>query len=72
MAEKDEVIVESVFSTIEYKGKDLVNAPFWKECYRTEDLTSTLLNNGKQWYEYFVKFNGLTPIQLTKTNKLKH
>lgn len=63
--------VEHVFSTIEYKGKDVANATFWKECYHLDDLSSELLKNGKQWYEYFIKFDGMTPIMITKVKKLK-
>lgn len=61
---------ETVFSTIEYKGKDPVNADFWKECYHSDDINPDLLNNGKQWYKYRVKFNGLKPIQITKSEKI--
>jgi len=62
---------EIVLSTIENTGKDIVNAPFWKECYHRDEVTEEMLGNSKQWYEYHVKFSGLVPIQLTKTNKLK-
>lgn len=62
---------EIVLSTIEYKGKDVATAPFWKQCYHKDEVTTEMLTNGKQWYEYHVKFDGLKPIQITKTNKLK-
>ena len=55
---------EIVFSTIEYKGKDAVNADFWKECYHPDDNPD--LVNGKKWFKYHVEFMGLTPIQITK------
>jgi len=64
-------MVEKVLSTIENKGKDINNAPFWKDCYHKEDVTEEMLGNGKQWWEYYVKFDGVKPIQLTKTNKLR-
>jgi len=60
-----------VLSTIENTGKDIVNAPFWKEAHRKEDVTDDMLTNGKTWYEYHVKFDGLKPIQLTKTNIIR-
>jgi hypothetical protein len=64
--------VEIVLSTIENTGKDVANALFWKECYHKEEVTQQMLGNGKQWYEYHVKFDGgLKPIQLNKTNKLR-
>jgi len=64
---------EIVLSTVAVEGKNVENlAPVWKgERYHKEDVTEEMLGNGKQWYEYHVKFDGLTPIQLTKTNKLK-
>jgi len=66
---KDEIIL----STVEVKGKDVANlAPVWKgERYHKEDVTEEMLGNGKQWYEYHVKFDGLTPKILAKTNKLR-
>ena len=62
-----------VLSTTEHKGKDIVNSVIWKEGerYHKEDVTAEMLGNEKQWYEYHIKFDGLTPIQLTKTNKLR-
>jgi hypothetical protein len=65
------MITEIVLSTIENKGNDVKNAPFWKDCYHKDEVTNDMLTNGKQWYEYHVKFDGLKPIQLTKTNKLR-
>jgi len=64
---------EKILSTVEVTGKDVENlAPVWKgERYHKEDVTPEMLANGKQWYEYHVKFDGLKPIQLTKTNKLR-
>lgn len=62
---------EIVLSTIEYHGKDIANAPFWKNCYHKDEVTPEMLSNGKQWYEFYVKFDGLKPLQLTKTTKLR-
>ena len=62
---------EIVLSTIVNTGKDIANAPFWKECYHKDEVTKEMLSNSKQWYEYHVKFSDLIPIQLTKTIKLK-
>ncbi len=39
--------------------------------YHKKDVTEAMLANGKQWYEYHVQFNGVIPVQLTKTNKLR-
>jgi|AntAceMinimDraft_18_1070375.scaffolds.fasta_scaffold114133_3 hypothetical protein len=62
---------EIILSTIENKGKDIINAPFWKNCYHNDEVTQEMRMNGKQWYEYYVKFDGLKPVQLTKTKKIK-
>jgi hypothetical protein len=64
----------TILSTVEVKGKDVENmAPVWKgeHRYHKEDVTEEMLANGKQWYEYHVKFEGLTPKILAKTNKLR-
>jgi len=60
-----------VLSTIENKGKDIANAPFWKEAYHKDEVSKDMLANGKQWYEYHIKFDGLKPVQLTKTNEIR-
>ncbi len=62
---------EVVLSTIENVGKDIANAPFWKECFHKDEITPLMKASGKVWYEYHVKFDGLKPIQLTKTNILR-
>ena len=64
---------EVILTTTEMKGKDIVNAPFWnsEHIYHKEDVTEEMLRNGKQWYEYHVKFSSLTPLFISKTNKLK-
>jgi hypothetical protein len=61
---------ETVLSTIEYKGKDPVNADFWKQAYHEDEVTPEMKINGKQWYKYHVKFEGLNPIQITKSEKI--
>ena len=64
----------TILSTVEVKGKDVDSlAPVWKgeHRYHKEDVTEEMLANGKQWYEYHVKFDGLTPKILAKTNKLR-
>ena len=62
--------VEKVYSQIKNKGKDANDQPFWSECYHEEDVTDEMLSSEKQWYCYYVKFDGATPIQLTKVVKL--
>lgn len=65
------VKVEKVFSTVKNEGKDLINAPFWKDCYHENEVTKEMKKNGKQWYCYHVKFDGLKPVMLNKTDKLE-
>lgn len=65
------MITEKVLSTILYEGKDAENAPFWKECFHEDELTSDMKLNGKQWFAYHVKFDGLKPVMITKIEKIK-
>jgi hypothetical protein len=63
-----------ILSTVEVNGKNVDNlAPVWnaEHRYHKEDVTDEMLANGKQWYEYHVKFEDLTPKILAKTNKLR-
>ena len=64
---------EIILTTTEMVGKDIDKAPFWKSDHRyhKKDVTPEMLANGKQWYEYHVKFKDSKPIQLTKMNKLR-
>lgn len=63
--------VEKVYSPIVMKGNDIKTAPFWKDCYHEDEVDIKKIKSGdKQWYVYHVKFNGLDPIQLTKTEKI--
>ncbi|MFW6310908.1 MAG: hypothetical protein ACOC1K_01605 [Nanoarchaeota archaeon] len=61
---------EKVISPIEYKGKEAKTALFWKECYHEDEVTPEMLRNGKKWFTYWVKFDGLTPIMITKKKKM--
>jgi len=62
---------EKVISTVHYEGKDAVAAPFWKDCFHEEDVTKQMLENEKNWYEYTVRFDGLTPTMITKSKCIK-
>ncbi len=61
---------EKVYSTIKNEVKEAKNAAFWKDCYHEDELTQEMLKNGKQWYLYHVKFDGLKPIMITKSEKI--
>ena len=64
---------EIILTTTEMVGNDIKNAPFWKSehRYHKDAVTEEMLANGKQWYEYHVRFQGTIPIQITKMNKLR-
>lgn len=62
--------VEKVYSHIEANGKDLKTQPFWSKCYHADDLTSDMLEFSTPLMCYHVKFDGLTPVQLTKAEKV--
>jgi hypothetical protein len=66
---------EKVISTVEDKrltgfnfqkgGYDISSSPIWDECYHpTDDLPD------KELFGYFIKFDGLKPVQCTKFEKL--
>ena len=62
---------EKIYSQVELKGKDVITQPFWDKCFHEEDVTPEMReSSGKQWYCYHVKFDGLTPIQITKKKKV--
>jgi hypothetical protein len=46
---------------------NLLNSPIWKECYHEDEE----LPQDKELYCYTIRFDGLTPIQLTKLKKYK-
>lgn len=58
---------EIVFSPIKDKNikKDIINSPIWKECYKPEELSDEM--RGKMT-AYTIKFDGLTPVQVTNIN----
>lgn len=62
--------IEKVYSQIENKGKDVNTAPFWAKCYHEDEITSEMKESEKPWFCYHIKFDGLTPIQLTKTERV--
>jgi hypothetical protein len=64
--------VEVILSTEEnVKKSDMSRLWNAEHRYHKEDMTTAMLGNGKQWFEYHVKFENTVPIQLTKVNKLR-
>lgn len=60
-----------VYSRIEDKKikSELNNSPIWKDAIHPDDLDSVERNN-KPIYEYKLKFDGLTPVQVTSVKKI--
>jgi hypothetical protein len=63
--------VETVWSPVEDKNmnKDIKNSPVWKNCYHDDEVTDELRHKFQKWFEYVVKFEGLQPVQCTKTTQ---
>lgn len=61
-----------VYSTIEDKNirKNLKDSPIWKKAIHSDDLRNVENSLDVIW-EYDIKFDGLTPIQVTKVNRYK-
>lgn len=58
------MITEKVYSPIEDRNikTNLINSPIWKECHKEEELSEV---NKPVWC-YWIKFDGRTPVQVTK------
>jgi hypothetical protein len=58
------MITEKVYSPIEDKNihTNLNNSPIWKECHKEEEVGDVR----KPLWIYWIKFDGTTPIQVTK------
>lgn len=61
---------EKVYSSIKDDNikNELMDSPIWKKCEHPDDIKEKDISG---WYEYTVKFEGLTPIQVTKVKKCK-
>jgi hypothetical protein len=66
---KVEAKVETIWSPNKHIGKDLKNSPLWKGCYSVEEMTPELKQTKNRWYIYHIKFDGLKPIMITKTEE---
>ena len=58
------MILEKVISPIKDFDikKDIKNSPIWKNCYHSTDVVPRDVN----LWVYYIKFDGLTPVQVTK------
>lgn len=73
---KNDVIVEQVFSPVEdtkikSNSKIIGNSKIWDLCFKEEEVNDELLMKHPKMFKYTIKFEGLTPIQVTKVKKIK-
>lgn len=61
----NEVVVSPV-KDVDFKT-NLGGSPVWKNCYHADEVTDDIRKKHAKWFEYHVKFDGLKPVQLTKT-----
>ena len=59
-----------VFSPVENTSKDIATSAIWKNAWHKEEIDVQAMNKWSTWWKYTIKFDGLLPIQLTKTQKL--
>lgn len=45
--------------------KHLNESEIWKNAFKKEEITVEVLNKYPNMYEYSIRFDGLTPVQLT-------
>jgi hypothetical protein len=66
------MITEKVYSPINDGNikKNLNGSPIWKNCYKEEDLNREVLSKHNIMYVYTIKFDGVTPKQVTKVDTL--
>jgi len=61
---KEEIIVSPILdSNIQ---DHIGSSPVWNNAFKKDEITLELYRKYPSWYAYSIKFNGLTPVQLTK------
>lgn len=74
MSKKTKLTEEVIYSPVnDHRVKaNLMDSPIWKTPYNKEDLTDEIITyHGNHMYEYTIKFDGLTPKQVTKVKRIK-
>ena len=61
------MITEIIWTPTEHKGKDLWNSPLWGGCYADSEMNDEIRKTKNKWFLYHMKFDGLKPIQITKS-----
>jgi hypothetical protein len=66
------MIVEKVLSPIKDDkiNSHLKDSEIWKKAYHPEEVTDEIRAKHPSWYEYTIKFENTTPIQMTKMRPL--
>ena len=62
---------ETVISPIldENIQEHLASSKIWKLCFHKDELTDEILRKENKWYKYDIKFDGIKPVQWTKTSE---
>lgn len=65
------MVVVNVYSPIDDKSieKNLTNSPIWANCYHEDELELAKTKH-KNLICYRIKFDGVSPVQVTKVIKL--
>ena len=74
MAKKNSnVVLEKVYSPIDDPKikSDIAGSEIWNSCYKKEEVTDEVLNKHRRMFVYHIKFEGLTPFQVTKVDTVK-
>lgn len=66
------MITEKVYSPIKDNAlkANLKTSPIWKTCYKEEDLNRDILMKHERMYVYTIKFDGVTPVQLSGVTEM--
>lgn len=59
---------EIIWTPNEHKGKDLWKSPLWEGAYKDSEMTDEIRKMKSKWFIYHIKFDGLKPIQITKSS----
>lgn len=64
---KTKLIDERVFSPVNDTNirTNLNESPIWKNAFKLEELTNEVKTKHPMMFEYTIKFDGLTPVQVT-------
>lgn len=67
------MITEKVFSPYEDRKitKNLKDSVIWNKCFKEEELTDEVKSKYQYMFMYKIKFDGLTPVQVTNRKVIK-